>query len=628
MKTKSEQYIYDHLEKVYSNNSIHLNLIDELCDDLKEQIQRKVKKSISLDRVNQYITKHTTKNIDGSLIFKPSSNIKKESSIKINISTNNPIVKPLKKIHYDMFEENNDEENNNIIKQNKKKIHYDMFEENNDDDNNNKNKNNNDENNNNSFQTIINEDTSTNIKYELIDKPYDIVQIKNSQPVTNDFFLNKQYDDVLDKKSIKRRNQLRYLKSIVSPEQKSPEWYILRRERITASDGGTIIGWNKYNSPYECLFKKIEEPPFCGNENVFHGNKYEDIAALLYQDRMNVKLSNFGLLPHPTCNFLGASPDVIVDEYKLDGIHKTNLVGRMIEIKCPSRRKIITSGDIFDQCPKYYWVQVQLQLECCDLDECDFIQCEIGEYPSWDEFLDDTHPTESYKSDIFGLEKGCVIQILPKNVKDKINYKTYDQIVYDNAKHIYPPTIYMSPFQYQQWIEKIKKDIETKPEYKDKYFDKVCYWRLEKMGCCLIKRDHDWYIKYYPEYEQFWNTVLFFRQNKDKFELLKKYLNLYDKPKYGWTVATNDNIQNIIKILCNDKHPDYIKKINKLKKDVEIGNIQKIEEDNKKQLINQKTFVKSNNTYVKSNNTYIKSNNNIKQKKKICLDQFDELSDD
>jgi len=622
MKTKSEQYIYDHLENVCSINS---ESIEELIDDLKEQVQRKIKKSISVDKVNEYVKKYTTQNSDGSLTFKLSKKTKKESSIIIDSSNDNhqqktkPIIntKPLKKISHDMFEEVDDQQNANYQKNTDnsiplKKISHDMFEEVDDQDNTDNqeplikiNK-----------TPIINlEQHANKKKYKLINKPYNIVQIKNSQPVTNDFFLNKQYDDILDADCIRRRDQLRKLKSIISPPQKSEEWYTLRRERITASDGGTIIGWNKYNSPYECLLKKIEEPPFCGNENVFHGNKYEDTAALLYQDRMNVQMYNFGLLPHPTCPFLGASPDVIIDEYKLDGIHKTNLVGRMIEIKCPSRRKIITSGEIFDnQCSKYYWVQVQLQLECCDLDECDFIQCEIDEYQSWDDFVEETIPDEPYKSDIFGLEKGCIIQILPKSVKKQINNRTYDQIVYDNAKHIYPPTIYMSPFQYQQWIEQVKKDIETKPEYKDKYFDKVCYWRLEKMGCCTIKRDREWYAKYYPVYEDFWNKVLFFRKNKDKFELLKKYINMHNKPKFGWSVATNDNIQNVINILYNDTHPDYANKIKKLERNIMYGQIQKNEDDA------QKTIV------VKSNK-YIKTNNIIKLPKKIGMDQFELLDD-
>ena len=91
---------------------------------------------------------------------------------------------------------------------------------------------------------------------------------------------------------------------------------------------------------------------------------------------MNVSTSEFGLIGHPKYSFLGASPDRICNHYKLDGIHKSKYVGRMLEIKCPLVRKIKMSGPIVDNiCPIYYWIQVQLQLECCDLEECDFWQC-------------------------------------------------------------------------------------------------------------------------------------------------------------------------------------------------------------------------------------------------------------
>ena len=605
MKTKSEQFIYEHLEKEYSSNNIHSDSLNELYDDLKENVQRKIKKSISIEKITEIVSKYTNKELDGSLKFKPQK-IKKESSIKLNISDNNQIEENIKQKE-EIKQDKEDKQS--------KKITYDMFEDVSSDDENTKvdqviiksdglNK---DENNekDNKIETIK--------KYVFEDKPFNIVQIKNTKPYTDDFLTNPdQKDDVLDEICIKRRNQLRFLKNIKSPEQKSEEWYRLRRERITASNGGTIIGWNKYNPPYEFILKMVEEQDFEGNENVFHGNKYEDIASLLYQDRMNVKLATFGLLPHPTCPFLGASPDVIVDEYKLDGIHKTNLVGRMIEIKCPSKRAIVTEGEVFDiQCPKHYWVQVQLQLECCDLDECDFIQCNISEYNTWDEYLDDTNPDEPYKSEIFEMEKGCVIQILPKKVKDQINKYTYDQIVYDNAKHIYPPTIYMSPYQYQKWIEQVKKDIETKEEYKDKYFDKVCYWRLENMGCCLVKRDNEWYDKYYEVYEQFWKYVVFFRENKDKFELLKNYINSYKKPKFGWSKAMNDNIMTAVKSLYNDKNSNYNKKIEKNTQDNKNDN-QNIKDNEKKKENEKKITVK----------------NSIKEKKKITYDQFELVDSD
>ena len=40
----------------------------------------------------------------------------------------------------------------------------------------------------------------------------------------------------------------------------------------------------------------------------------------------------------------------------------------MLEIKCPPIRKFTT------EVPEHYWIQMQGQLETCDLEECDFLQ--------------------------------------------------------------------------------------------------------------------------------------------------------------------------------------------------------------------------------------------------------------
>ena len=72
----------------------------------------------------------------------------------------------------------------------------------------------------------------------------------------------------------------------------------------------------------------------------------------------------------------------------------------MLEIKCPNRRRIklnldepitdLILGSKKGICPSYYWCQVQLQLNCCDLDECDFWQCEIIEYVDRVDFVNDS----------------------------------------------------------------------------------------------------------------------------------------------------------------------------------------------------------------------------------------------
>lgn len=62
----------------------------------------------------------------------------------------------------------------------------------------------------------------------------------------------------------------------------------------------------------------------------------------------------------------------------------------MLEIKCPARRFINTSGNMIgDICPYSYYCQVQQQLELCELDICDVGQCKLSEYINREEFIED-----------------------------------------------------------------------------------------------------------------------------------------------------------------------------------------------------------------------------------------------
>ena len=55
----------------------------------------------------------------------------------------------------------------------------------------------------------------------------------------------------------------------------------------------------------------------------------------------------------------------------------------MLEIKCPPKRQFT------DEVPLHYWMQMQGQLEVCDLEECDFLQVKIEEYNSFREYVED-----------------------------------------------------------------------------------------------------------------------------------------------------------------------------------------------------------------------------------------------
>lgn len=332
-------------------------------------------------------------------------------------------------------------------------------------------------------------------KIELITHKYDIDKL-------NDIYL-------------KRYNRVKEIKKIPQFEQKSKEWLNQRNECLTATAVSTALDEDPYKYPFELLLDKCGLGEiFKENENVHHGKKYEQIGTMFYGYRNNINVEEYGLIQHNENSYIGASPDGICDKYTPDE-KMSKLVGRLLEIKFPKKRKIKSYGKLDgDICPHYYYRQVQTQLYVTELDECDFLQCEISEYDNWEEFIKDSHQNMFGLSKQTNLEKGCLIQLYPKN---KINDK--DCLFY--SMYIYPPKMHMTKDEIEKWIcyELINY---PKNVYSKKYIiDKVIYWRLEKVSCNLIKAEN--FEELLPTLRQFWNYVLFYRKNIEKLKKLKEY---------------------------------------------------------------------------------------------------------
>lgn len=321
--------------------------------------------------------------------------------------------------------------------------------------------------------------------------------------------------------------QYKKIESLPQPEQKSPEWFAMRNNFITASAGAQAIGESKYEKPIELLKHKIGlGKPFGENFNVHHGKKFEKIAILIYENIYNIKVGEFGLVPHisiPNVPFLGASPDGICTCSTLDGKF-SSMVGRMLEIKCTTSRIINTQGlEDGEICPHYYWVQVQLQLECCDLEDCDFWQCKLKDYWSKDTWNDlvldsdtETNCTEqqNIKIDINDKFKyGTLIELIPikmDTLPDKHKIEWY-------GKYIYPTELNCSLSDKVKWAENMRKNWkEIYPEYIADYkFARILYWHLEKSHCYLIKRDREWFKNKLPKFQEFWDQVEMYKNNPD-----------------------------------------------------------------------------------------------------------------
>jgi putative phage-type endonuclease len=513
--------------KVYYNEEKLINKIKEVSLNKDFTLE-------NLEFLENYIHKSKKKE-------KYHFNYKKESKIKKKIKK---LIR--KNIYLDNLNNNN-------------KINNKDDEENNDEENN-------DEDSIDDIDSFF--ENLTNTKYEKIKSKYKYPDNIKWNPYNNDsdelgpygtqWYHDKQTDDILDEPLTERGKIYDKLRAVILPEQRSKEWFDMRNGAITASDIGTVLGDNKYEKVYEFIVKKVYGRTFTSNEHCYHGKMLEEPATMAYQYRMNVTVEEFGLMMHPKYRFLGASPDGIVNKFKLDGKHKTKYVGRMLEIKCPKVRKIKMDGPIKNHiCPIYYWDQVQLQLECCNLEECDFWQCKITLYKTREDFLDDTDEKEPFRSKLSGQEKGCLLQLMPLSRTDDIKKGKYLQAVYEDAKFLYPKDIEMTPYDCDMWVAKMVGNLNkemNKVNIRGYYFDKVVYWKIEHTKNVTINRDREWFSESLKTFRHIWSKVEFFRakKNKDLNTLFKRYLDSLKKRE-------NKKIMKVVEELTSEKlEPEYI----------------------------------------------------------------------
>jgi putative phage-type endonuclease len=194
------------------------------------------------------------------------------------------------------------------------------------------------------------------------------------------------------------------LKSQPVHEQRSEEWYKFRGKMVTMSDFYKIFVTGLRN---QLLSSKTEPKQPSGlGKACKHGIRYEKVVQMLYELRNETELEEFGCIQHEKYSMLGASPDGVNNSSNAD------LFCRLVEIKCPTTRKII-HGEV----PEKYAIQIQGQLECLNLEDCDYIECLFGEYTDKDEF--DSDGEGNYTQN--GKEKGIIISCIDAS-NNMINY--------------------------------------------------------------------------------------------------------------------------------------------------------------------------------------------------------------
>lgn len=295
----------------------------------------------------------------------------------------------------------------------------------------------------------------------------------------------KMIKDRINKKEI-YVEQLEKLLLIPKIEQKSEAWYSFRHNMISASDFGAALNNCKFGSQKELIIKKCEDYKVHSNvgqiEPFTWGIKYEPVACEIYSTRTNVKVYDFGVLQHPRYDFIGASPDGISE------------LGIMLELKCPYKRKI--DGKIVEQ----YYLQIQGQLEVCDLDECDFVEIDFKEYYCRQDFINDYDESQIYTKN--NQEKGIIFEYVENN-ENKYHY---------SSLNVDMNTIF-------EWFKKIELSLKN-----ENIVYKVKYWYVSQYNSQRVYRDRDLFDDMIKNLDTVWKKILEYRNNKQLYntEILGK----------------------------------------------------------------------------------------------------------
>lgn len=282
------------------------------------------------------------------------------------------------------------------------------------------------------------------------------------------------------------------LRNLVAKQYKqhAPEWYEIRKTLATASIFGDLLYYPNTGSkrrelyqPYidqfgslpkpsskhsnigysghrEAWIKRHHVPWTGGNEPCNWGTRFEDVAAALYETINKTKLIEYGLLIHPTYDWIGVSPDGMTVD------------GTLVEIKDPYMK--------MKPCALYYWVQCQLQMEVCDTSKpLHFFQCEMQLYAKKEDYLADE------AIDSIERWKGAYVQLN----KTKCIYPPYDKVPF-NSDEMVSWCEQECMQQAEKWnaMSEDERKLRDMPEA-----PKAVYWKSNKIRSTVIERSREWF---------------------------------------------------------------------------------------------------------------------------------------
>jgi putative phage-type endonuclease len=262
--------------------------------------------------------------------------------------------------------------------------------------------------------------------------------------------------------------QVPILKNLLLVPQRSPEWFDLRLNRLTASDLAQALGKGKFGTRKQLLEKKaFPEKVVFDNfmAPLKWGVMFEEMGMRCYNQSVNrAKIFEFGLIPNNEIKCFGASPD---------GITET---GIMVEMKCPFKRKCT------NEVPEQYFLQIQGQLATCNLSFCDYVECYFEIYHDICEYTMNCKEMNT-------TNHGIILEFTDAD---------------NNYKYEYSPEYYTAS-QCIEWANhNVGAVLKENPGY---IFVKMSPFKLKNMFHTRVEFDKNLWDEVVPQIYKFWEDV-------------------------------------------------------------------------------------------------------------------------
>lgn len=235
-------------------------------------------------------------------------------------------------------------------------------------------------------------------------------------------------------------------------DQRTDAWHTTRGKMITASEVSKV--WQTPASRMEVLLKKLD-PPVAPSGNpipaLIWGTRFEAVAKYLYEKETQCMIYDVGCCVHPVHSFLGASPDGLIVPNGDD----PKRYGRLVEFKCPMSRPLK------DKIPVEYVHQMQMQMECTGINECEYVEFRFKQvfYNEWTEWKE---------------QKGVFV------------VRADGKVQYDHEPN---------------W-----DDAHTNED------DQFVYWILTNVKKDFVPKDPAWLSSHLPDLKAFWDEVIEHRE--------------------------------------------------------------------------------------------------------------------